>query len=203
MTPLRTLALLALLATPALAQPQGEEIGSWRLHCFNDRMTDRVACSMRHRDWVERPGAQPGLALEVVERNGRLVPAVTARDLSLDGAARGLLALTGTAQLRFDTNPMMELPCGLEGRSLICAPRSADAPRAAEELAGAARALIRMGGMGSGATPGAEPAELRLANTAQALERFRRQQPPGSAPPAPEPGLDLRDILLRLRSFFL
>lgn len=199
---------LALAAPPALAgaaaraQPAGEEIGSWNLRCVVDRMTDRTACAMRHRDWVERPGAQPGLGLEVVERQGRLLPAVTARELSLDGAARGVLALTGVAQLRLDGHPMMEMPCALEGRSLVCAPRSADAPRAAEELPGAGRALVRMAGIGTGTTAATEPAELRLAGTAAALERFRRLQPPGSAPPPPEGGLELRDILNRLRALF-
>lgn len=159
---------------PVGAQPAGEEIGSWSLRCVADRMTDRTACILRHRDWVERPGAQPGLGLEVIERHGRLVPAVTARDLSLDGAARGVLALTGVAQLRLDAHPMMELPCTLEGRSLVCAPRAADAPRAAEELPAAGRALVRMGGIGSGATAATEPAELRLSGTAAALERLRR-----------------------------
>ena len=139
-------------------------------------------------------------ALEVIERQGRLVPAVTARDLSLDGAARGLLALSGVAQLRLDAHPMMELPCTLEGRALVCAPRAADAPRAAEELPAAARALVRMSGLGTGTHAGTEPTELRLSGTAQALERLRRAQPPGATPPPPEPGLELRDILNRLRA---
>ena len=164
-------------------------------------MTDRAACVMRHRDWVERPGLQPGLALEVQDRGGRLVPVVSARDLSLDGAARGMLALTGVAQLRFDREPMIELPCGLEGRSLVCAPRSADAARAAELLPKAERALVRMAGLGTSTTQPTEPAELRLSNTAAALERLRRLQPPGTTPPT-EPGLDLRDILLRLQRLF-
>lgn len=202
MTAARIILPALLLAGAAQAQPAGEEIGSWSLRCVADRMTDRTACTLRHRDWVERPGAQPGLALEVIERHGRPVPAVTARELSLDGAARGVLALAGLAQLRLDGHPMMELPCTLEGRSLVCAPRQADAPRAAEELAAASRALVRMGGLGSGATAATEPAELRLAGTAQAIERFRRLQPPGSAPPPPAPGLELRDILDRLRALF-
>ncbi len=196
----RILPLLLLLPFAAAAQPAGEEIGAWTLRCVADRMTDRTACTLRHREWVERPGAQPGLALEVIERQGRLVPAVTARDLSLDGAARGLLALSGVAQLRLDAHPMMELPCTLEGRALVCAPRAADAPRAAEELPAAARALVRMSGLGTGTHAGTEPTELRLSGTAQALERLRRAQPPGATPPPPEPGLELRDILNRLRA---
>ena len=200
------LALLAAALPGAAAQTSSplaapEELGSWRLACVNDRMTDRAACTLRHRDWVERPGVQPGLALEVQDRGGRLVPVVTARDLSLDGAARGLLALTGTAQLRLDRDAMAELPCGLEGRSLVCAPRASDAARLAEALPNAERALVRMAGIGASASQPTEPAELRLAGTAAALERFRRAQPPGTSAPA-EPGLDLRDILLRFQRLF-
>ena len=114
-------ALAALLAapSPAPAQVVDEVIGTWRLSCATDRMTDRRACQMLHARPVERsePG-RPALALEVVERGGRLVPAVTARNLTLEGAARGLLALTGAAQLRFPPNRLFEMPCDLEGRSL-------------------------------------------------------------------------------------
>ncbi|MCX8134454.1 MAG: hypothetical protein N3D18_10890 [Roseococcus sp.] len=191
-----TLALL--LALPAAAGNAAEEIGPWRLSCVTDRMTDRSDCTLRHRDPVERSAVGPALTLEILERHGQLLPAVTARELGLDGAARGLLAITGTAQLRFDRNPMMELPCGLEGRSLVCAPRAADAPRAAAELPGAERALVRMTGLGAQAGA-AEPTELRLSDTRAAMERLRRLQPPGSAPPPPPPVLDLRELLGRLQ----
>lgn len=191
----RLLPFLLLIALPAAAQPAPEEIGPWRLACATDRMTDRAACVLRHRDWVERPSAQPGLSLEIMERGGRLVPAITARDLSVEGAARGLLALTGTAQLRLDAQPVMELPCSLEGRSLICVPRNADLPRAAQDLPNAERALVRMAGLGTSTT---EPTELRLTNTAAALTRLQQRQPAGSTTPEPG-GLDLRDILLRLQ----
>jgi hypothetical protein len=197
----RLVPLLLLAAAPAGAQPAPEEIGSWRLACVTDRMTDRAACTLRHRDWVERPGVQPGLALEIQDRGGRLVPVVTARDLSLDGAARGLMALTGIAQLRLDREPMAELPCGLEGRSLVCAPRSTDAARLADALPNAERVLLRMAGVGVSSSQPSEPTELRLAGTAAALDRFRKAQPPGTSAPA-EPGLDLRDILMRLQRLF-
>jgi hypothetical protein len=194
--------LLVSLAWPASAQSPlpgtvAEEIGSWRLGCVTDRMTDRLSCQLRHKDWVERSGSAPGLALEIVERQGKLVPAVTARDLSLEGASRGLLALTGTAQLRFDQHPMLELPCGLEGRSLVCAPRAADAERAASELKGARRVLARMAGPTGSQR---EPTELALADTAAALERYRRLVPPGSPPHAA--GLDLPQIIERLQRLF-
>lgn len=199
---MKTLAIglsLALLPLLAGAQTAPEQIGPWQLGCVTDRMTDRSACILRHRDWVERPSVGVGLAFEVMERNGRLVPAVTARDLSLDSAARGLLAVTGKAQLRFDQNVMMELPCGLEGRNLVCVPRTADAARAAQELAGAERALVRMTGFGSNTTAATEPTELRLAQTVAALERLRRAQPAGTAPPPAESGLDLRELLGRMQ----
>lgn len=194
----QTLVTLALLAgLPAAAQPVNEEIGTWRLACATDRMTDRSTCTLRHREPVERSAVGPALLLEIIERHGQLVPAVTARDLGFDSAARGVLAITGAAQLRFDRNPMMELPCGLEGRSLVCAPRQADAARAAAELLAAERVLARMSGLGSGG--GAEPAELRLAGTREATERLRRHQPPGSAPPPAAPGFDLRELMGRVQ----
>ncbi len=197
---IRLATALLLLPAAALAQPTTEEIGSWRLTCATDRMTDRSACTLTHRDWVERPSVGPGLGLEIQDRGGKLVPVVTARDLSLDSASRAVLAVTGTAQLRLDRNAMMELPCGLEGRNLVCAPRRADADRAAQELPTAERALVRMAGLGSNTTATTEPTELRLAGTANALARFRATQPAGTATPPAEPGLDLRDILGRLQN---
>jgi hypothetical protein len=203
------LAALA-LAAPARAQtttPAGvppEEIGSWRLSCIADRMTDRADCQLRHRDPVERAQGAAGssLLLEVQERNGRLVPVVVARDLTLEGAQRGLLALTGTAQLRFPPNRFYDLPCTLEGRSLVCAPKAEDLARAAEELPAASTALVRMVGFGAGSDR-AEPVELRLERTRDALARYRARVPEGSAPPAPTPsGLTLPELMLRFQRLF-
>jgi len=191
--------LLLLLAVPAAGQPSTEEIGPWRLSCATDRMTDRTACILRHAEWVERAAVGAGLALEIMDRQGMLVPAVTARDLSLDSAMRGVLALTGTAQLRFDRNTMLELPCGLEGRNLVCTPRRAEAERAAAELLTASRALVRMSGLGSNTTATTEPAELPLARTREATEALRRRQPPGTAPAPEPPAFDPRDWLGRLQ----
>jgi hypothetical protein len=201
MRPMATLLpLLALLATPVAAQVN-EQFGPWRLTCASDRMTDRTNCTLLHQQPVERSEAgRPALALEVIDRGGRLVPAVTARDLTLEGASRGLLALSGTAQLRFPPNRLFEMPCGLEGRSLVCAPRPEDAARAEQELPRADRVLVRMLGI-SGGNSMAEPTELRLSNTAEALARYRREVPPGSAAAEP-PGLDARELLQRLRQFF-
>ena len=191
------------LATPAAAQVVNETIGTWRLSCATDRMTDRTHCTLLHQQPVERsePG-RPALALEVVERGGRLVPAVTARDLTLESAARGLLALTGAAQLRFPPNRLFEMPCGLEGRSLVCAPRPEDAERAAHELPQADRALVRVVGPGGG-TSTAEPTELRLSGTREALARFRQLVPPGSAAAQPAPqGFGARELLQRFLDLF-
>lgn len=188
------------LALPAAAQVD-ESVGTWRLSCAIDRMTDRAMCQMLHARPVERsdPG-RPALALEVVERGGRLVPAVTARNLTLEGAPRGLLALLGAAQLRFPPNRFFEMPCDLEGRSLVCVPRPEDLARAEAELPAADRALVRMQGpMG---TTG-EPAELPLSRTAEALARFRREAPPGSLGAVePPPAFDGRDMFQRLFRMF-
>ena len=195
--------LLALAPTlaPTLATAQKpEEIGTWRLACVQDRMTDHAACTLRHRDWVEpRAGTTPGLVLEVIDRGGRLVPVVAARDLTVEGLSRGLLALTGTAQLRFPPNKLFEMPCALEARSVVCAPTPADAARAEQELLAADRALVRIVG-GTGASSLPDPAELKLAGTRDALARFAKEMPAGTA--AEPPGLDGRDILQRLLRFF-
>ncbi len=206
-------ALLAavLLATPfaaaptfATAQalptpPATEDIGSWTMACTVDRMTDRSSCVLRLKQWADPPGEHsPGLALEIQDRGGRLVPVVTARELTLEGAGRGLLALTGAAQLRFPPNPFYEMPCGLEGRTLSCAPRRADAERAERELAAAATALVRITGTGGGS---AEPVELRLSGTAQAMARYRQFTPPSPAQDD-APGISGREAMDRLRQLF-
>jgi hypothetical protein len=204
------LLLLAMLAAPpaqaqtSAAEAVPEEFGPWRLLCTTDRMTDATSCQLRHRTPVEQgTGTTPSLVLEVEDRQGHLVPVIAARELTLEAAGRGLLALTGTAQLRFPPNRLLELPCGLEGRSLVCAPRPEDAPRAAEELLAANRALVRMAGFGGGAASGAEPVELQLDRTRDALARLRARMPEGSGSAAAAgPGLSLMDILDRLRRFF-
>jgi hypothetical protein len=191
--------LLLLLAPPVAAQPVNEEVGPWRLTCLTDRMTDRTTCVLRHAEWVERSAVGAGLALEIMERQGMMVPAVTARDLSFDSAMRGVLALTGTAQLRFDSHTMLELPCGLEGRNLVCTPRRGDAERAAAELLTARRALVRMSGIGSNTSAATEPTELALARTPEAIAALHRRQPPGTAPAPEAPAFDPRDWLGRLQ----
>ncbi|MBX9699539.1 MAG: hypothetical protein K2X74_08880 [Acetobacteraceae bacterium] len=195
-------ATLLLPAAPAAAQTVDETIGTWRLACASDRMTDRTACSLIHQQPAERsePG-RPSLALEIIDRGGRLVPAVTARDLTLDNAARGLLAITGTVQMRFPPNRLFEIACGLEGRSLICAPRAEEAARAEQELAAADRVLIRVVSPGGGGSA-AEPVELPLAGTRQAMESFRRLVPPSPPAPAETPLIEPRELMNRFRQLF-
>ena len=188
-------------ATPAGVPP--EEIGTWRLSCVADPMTDRADCQLRHRDPVEpAQGTGSSLLLEAQERGGKIVPVVVARDLTMEGAQRGLLALTGTAQLRFPPNRYLELPCGLEGRNLVCSPKPEDAARAAEELPAARTALVRMVGFGAG-TGREQPVELKLERTREALARYRARVPEGSGPSAAaQPGLSVAEILLRLQRMF-
>lgn len=188
------MAALMVVASPAFSQvPVAEDVGSWRLGCVVDRMTDRAACQMRHRDWVERPaGSSTGLALEIQDRGGRMVPVVSARDLGLDGAARGVQLLASRVQMRLGDNPMFEMRCGLDGHSLFCFPNPAEAERIERELVSANRLLVRVGSS-------AEPTEIRLERTRDAMAAYRRQVPPGA--PAPE-GNDLGDLLGRLQRLF-
>ncbi|WP_236571801.1 hypothetical protein [Rhodovarius lipocyclicus] len=200
----RSLYLTLFLAWPAAAQnppPQdvGESFGTWRLGCMTDRMTDRTACMLRHQDWVERPGGGPGLALEIQERGGRLVPVVTARELGLDGASRGLMALAGKVQLRLGRNAMIEMSCGLEGRTLSCFPRAEEAERMESELRDAPYALVRPTGLGAGGSS-PEPVELPLSGTAQAMARYRQFVPPG--PVRTEEGTEFRDFMGRMQRLF-
>ncbi len=197
-----TIAILATLALPAAAQaPIAEDFGSWTLGCVTDRMTDRASCRLQLKEWVERPGSGPGLALEIQDRGGRLVPVVLARDLGLDGASRGLMALAGRVQLRFGRSPMAELGCGLEGRTLSCVPAPADAERLERELAGAETVLLRLTGLGTGGGSNAEPTEFRLSRTREAMARFRQLVPPDTSRPA-EGGSELRDLLGRMQRMF-
>ncbi|ATR21804.1 Hypothetical protein RMHFA_00745 [Roseomonas mucosa] len=183
-------------------EPGAEEIGSWILTCAADRMTDQTSCRLlNRRPAVPASAGQAALTLEVVRRNGRLVPAVTARDLTIEGIGRGLLAFTGTAQLRFPPNRFFEMPCGLEGRSVVCAPKAEDVERAATELPAAERALVRIVGLVPEESESTEPTELRLSRTGEALARFRARAPEGPGTAEASPGFDLREMLGRLMRF--
>lgn len=204
---LRAVPLAApLLAGLALAQPvraqAADTYGPWLLTCATDSMTDRHRCRMTHETPVEPAAAgQSAMALEIVARDGLLVPAVTARDLGLENAGRGLLAFTGTAQIRFPPQPMMEMPCRLRGRSVVCTPKPEDLSRAAEDLARAERVLVRLTGLGSGGSD-AEPKTLRLTHTREALAALRARLPQGPAEQEADSGFDLRDVFQRLQQFF-
>jgi hypothetical protein len=191
---MRIIALpLVLLLAPvlALAQPRKVEIarteqpvGSWLLSCTADPMTDAQVCRMRHKLWAVVPqSGRAGLAFEVVAKGDQLVPAITSRDISLSTAWGGLVTLTATAQIRFDSNPMIELPCSLEGTSVICTPSKADTQSAADQLVKARSVLLRLRPLGNLPLPLLDdPVALDFDRTAEALTRYRVAGPAVDAP---------------------
>jgi hypothetical protein len=206
----RSLALpvLYLLLGPvvAVAQPRKvdvphkeQEIGSWLLTCAADPMTDTQVCRMRHRLWLAVPNdSDPGMAFEVQQRFDLLVPVVTIRHLSLGTALSGLLTLTATAQLRFDGNPMIELPCALEGASVLCGPGKADASILAEQLPKARSVMVRFRAVGNLPLPVPDgPLALDFERTPEALDRFRLAGP-ASDGVQPWIGQDLTGVVERL-----
>jgi hypothetical protein len=197
---LRLLALvLALsLSAPAAAQPVTERIGAWLLTCVTDRMTDRTDCRLRHRDPVE--GGDAPLELEITVRGGRFLPVLVSRDLTLDTAARALTALTATAQMRFPPERLFEMPCGLLGRAVLCAPRPEDSERIARDLPAARTALVRLTGLG--ASGNAAPVELQMDGIEEALARFRTRMPAGAGVPDAALGFSLPDLFRRLQDLF-
>ena len=197
---------LALGPTAVVAQPRKVEvprteqtIGSWVISCAVDPMTDAQVCRMRHKLWLAVPGeGRPGMALEVQSRGDQLVPVVTVRELSLSTALSGLLALTATAQIRFDSAPMAELPCMLDGTSVICAPAKADLPSLADQLAKAKTVLVRFRAVGNLPLPAPDgPLALDLDHTQDALVRYRLSGPE-VAPAQSSLAQDLRDSAERL-----
>jgi hypothetical protein len=186
--------------------PSSETIGSWVLACAADPMTDRGDCTLRHRLWLEEPRAaqpnspdpgRPGVGLEVLGRHGAQVPAVVARGLTMDSARLGLLAVVATAQLRFGRDPALDLPCALEGRSMVCVPRPDQAETAAAQLARAASVLVRISGPGIST----ETFALDLSGTQDAVARLRARMPdppPPAASPTAGPAADLRSLLEQL-----
>jgi len=224
----RLLAALALLAAggaialslPASAQPRSvppqktaEDIGSWRLDCTVDPMSDRADCIMRHRSWIEVPreGAEgtPGMAFEMIRRGEAVMPAITSRGLGLETVTRGLMAFGANAQIRFDRHPMVEAPCAIEGRAMVCVPRTELAGDLARQMESARTVLVRF----RATTPlpiggPAAPVALDLSETARALARFRQMVPaqaaaaPLSQPPAaglnPGAGSDIGETVNRI-----
>ncbi len=186
--PLSTFAQARKVETPHSEQT----IGSWLLSCATDPMTDVRACRMRTKFWLVAPGEnRAGIALEVQLRSGQMVPVVAVRELSLNTAWSGLLALTMTAQIRFDEAAMVALPCMLEGASVVCAPAQSDAGRLADELIKAKAVLVRFRAVGNLPLPVPDgPLALDLDHTQEALERYRVAAPEV----APEPSSFIRDL---------
>ncbi len=178
---------LCLCALPAWAQPRRldvprseQKVGSWVITCATDPMTDAQICRMRHKLWLVVPNeGQPGMGFEAQLRDRQLVPAITVRDLSLSTALSGLLALTATAQLRFDGAPMAELPCALDGTAaVVCAPTKADAASLAEQMAKARTVLVGFRAVGNLPLPVPDgPLVLDLDHTREALDRYRLAGP--------------------------
>lgn len=175
---------LTLLLWPVLADaqprkvevPHSEQtIGSWVLSCEMDPMTDAQVCHLRHKLWLVVPNdSHPGMALEVQMRGDHLVPVITVRHLSFSTALNGLLALTATAQIRFDNAPMAELPCSLDGVSVMCVPRNADAAALASELPKARTVLVEFRSVGNLPLPVPDGVmALDLDQTQEALSRYR------------------------------
>ncbi|MCC7283522.1 MAG: hypothetical protein IT556_14145 [Acetobacteraceae bacterium] len=194
------LILLLLLPSMALSQarrvdtaPTSETIGSWLLTCSTDPMTDRGSCTLRHHTWLEAPRGgdmpRPGVGLEVLIRGGRAVPALVARDLTLDSGRLAVLGMLASAQVRFGREPMLELPCGLEGRSLVCVPRPGEAETAARQLLAATTMLARLPQNPLTGT-GGETLALDLAGTEAAVQRLRARMPE-APPPEPSPAQSL------------
>jgi hypothetical protein len=154
---------------------------------------------MRHKLWLVVPNdGRPGMALEVQQRFDQLALAVTVRDLSFTTALSGLIALTATAQLRLDGNPMIELPCTLEGASVICAPGKADAATLAEQLPKARSVLVRFRAVGNLPLPVPDgPLALDLDHTAEALARYRLAGPANEGAQT-SIGQDVADTMDRL-----
>lgn len=191
------LMLVLLLPAMAMAQarrvetaPSVEPIGSWQLACITDPMTDKGSCTLRHRTWLEEPrggdAPRPGLGLEVLLRDGRAIPALVARDLTLDSGRLAVLGMLGSAQVRFGREPMLEFPCGLEGRSLVCAPRPDQAEAAASELLSATTMLARLP-QNPITGSGGDALAIDLADTRTAIQRFRTRMPDPPPPEAPLP----------------
>jgi hypothetical protein len=163
-------------------------------------MTDVQTCHMRSREWLVPAGEdRAAMALEVLQRFGRLVPVVAISELSLNTAWSGMLALTATAQIRFDEAAMVALPCMLESYSVVCAPTQSDADRLADELTKAKTVLVRFRAIGDLPLPVPDgPLALDLDHTQEALARYRVAGPEAAAPRSSSLVRDLTDAIERL-----
>lgn len=180
---------------------QERRIGSWVLACAVDPMTDRGDCVLRHRLWIAPPtDGAGGIALEIVLREDKALPAVTARRLSIADTKRAALALGASAELRVGAERMVEAPCGLEGRDAVCLPAGEAGDRAAAALAEANRILVRLRTTATVAGGGGEIYALDLEDTREAIAALREQaarQPPRESPPPARGLMEQLERLLR------
>jgi hypothetical protein len=190
-----TLLLGGVVATRCLAAE--DSIGSWVLACPSE--TQKDICQLRHRNWILPPGTGgPAVALEVLRRGNRFVPAIVLRGLSIQAALGGAMALQANTSLGFDAAPQIELLCGLEGTTVVCAPRGADAADAASQLAEAHSVSVRARlGLPGGMSLPEQSRTLNLDRTRDAEARFGSIAPPSAATRS-LPGLDWRGYLERL-----
>lgn len=108
-----------------------------------------------------------------------------------------MLALTATAQIRFESASMAELPCTLDSASVVCAPVRADVSRLADELAEAKQCWCASA-VGNLPMPVPEGSlALDLDHTQEALARYRAAGPE-VAPLPSSLTQDLRDAAEQL-----
>lgn len=198
-----TLAASAAGAQAPTVAPSVQErtIGSWVLACAADPMTDRGECTLRHRLWIAPPAdGAGGIALEIVLREDKALPAVTARRLSIADTKRAALALGASAELRVGAERMVEAPCGLEGRDAVCLPAGEAVDRIAAALPEANRILVRLRTAATVAGGGGEIYALDLEETRDAIAALREQaarHPPREAAPPARGLMEQLERLLR------
>ncbi len=186
--------LLAAGAAVAQPRPESEPIGSWMLTCPAAPPT--ASCVLRHSTWILPPGTPlPNVALEVVKRGERFVPVVAVRDISLQAALAGMLAVQ--VALRFDNGTPVPTRCGFDGTELVCAPEGTAAATVTEQLVTAHSITVQMQFGLPGAVPTEQSRSLDLQRTPDALARFHATAPAGETAPAIE-GLDWRGFLDRV-----
>ena len=196
---LRLAAMALLIAGPVAARPRPamEEIGSWVLACPADTKVE--PCQLRHQAWVLPPGTgRPSAALEVLRRGDQFIPVIAMRGLSMQAALGGVLALKASASLRFDGAGPVDLPCGLDGVAIVCAPEVTQAASAAGQLVAARSVLVTLQlSLPDVVALPEQSRMLGLQHTPEALARFHATSPASEAVPA-IPGLDWRGFLERV-----
>ncbi len=172
-----------------------EQVGSWMLTCPD---TQTAACQLRDTTPImQATGNGPVASLEVLHRGGQFVPVVALRGLSMQAAASGILAAQTNIALRLDSQPWVELGCGLDGAAVLCIPTGAAASSAAAALPGATTVVVRvrLSLPGMAALP-EQSRSLDLVRTEDALALFRATSPASESVPV-VPGLDWHGFLDR------